>query len=389
MATIFERMLEDAGMPTTAEAMQAKWDALNEAHGGRISNNSKWSPFWRLISAIVTEPCKELAALLCDHALPNIFLHYASGAWLDVYAWGVDLTRKAAAAAQGAVTFTRTGAAGALTIPAGTVVQSPALSGAVYSLATLADVTAADGQLTVRAAAQATTTGSAANLGPGYYSVLPTPVPGVASVVNGDDWLTIPGADEETDEELRLRCRVQFSAVGQYHHDAAYRADISTFAGIRSDYLYFEHGAPRGPGSANCYIMLETGSPSQEFVDSINAYVRDAGHHGHGDDMACYPMPRSSVDLAVTVYPVEHLTDEEREALRQGVADRVRCAFRDNEDFEMTKIWPYARFSFSRLDKELHDALGELQSVAFDREDIVTAMDLPALGELTVTLGDA
>lgn len=48
---LFETMLKEAGVPTTEAAMKAEWDAINAAEGSQITNNSAWSPFWRLISA--------------------------------------------------------------------------------------------------------------------------------------------------------------------------------------------------------------------------------------------------------------------------------------------------------------------------------------------------
>jgi uncharacterized phage protein gp47/JayE len=387
---LFEGMLKDAGVPVTEAEMEARWKAINEDEGSLITNDSAWSPFWRLITAIVTTPCKSLVSLLVQKALPNLFLQYASGTWLDVYAWGVDLTRKASAKAQGVATFTRSASAGVLTIPAGTLIESPTLDGYIYRLVVTQDTVCPDGVLTFTVPVTAQQAGSAYNLGPGYYSILPSPIPGIASVTNGADWLTTPGADQETDEELRLRSRNQFSAVGQYHHDAAYKAVIAGYAGIRTDYLYFEHDGPRGPGTANCFIILDTGAPPQEFVDNINAYVRDSGNHGHGDDMICYPMPETPYNLAVTVHPVANLSEERRAALVPDVEDMVRCAFRQNSDFNVSKTWPHSRFSFSRLDQDLHAALPDLLSVEFDRtEDIVSAMDLPVLDTLNVTLGGA
>jgi uncharacterized phage protein gp47/JayE len=383
----FRQMLSDSGMPTTAAEMQARWDAINDAQGGQITNNSQWSPFWRLISAIVTAPCQWLVDLLIKTALPNAFLKTAAGVWLDLLAWAVDVTRKQAVAARGTLVFTRENSAGELTVPAGTVVESPSLNGYVYRLKSIADTVSPDGQLSVAVTMRAAAVGSAYNLGPGYYSILPQPVSGIASVTHADGWLTTPGADTETDEELRLRCKNQFSAVGQYHHDAAYRAEIASFAGVRTDYLYFEHNAPRGPGSANCYIMLESGAPSQEFVDTINAYIIDSGNHGHGDDMLCFPMPETAHALGVTVWPALGLDAAAAEILRQGVEDRIRCAFRENSDYTVTRTWPAARFSFSRLGRELHDDLPGLQSVVFDQGDIESEIELPVLETLTVSLG--
>lgn len=384
---IFTAMLQDAGVPVTEEAMQQRWNTINSEQGGLIQNESKWSPFWRLITAVVTEPCKQLVKLLVEHALPNVFLRYASSTWLDLYAWGVDVERKAGVKAQGQLVVTRTVSTGALFIPAGTVVESPPINGYVYRLVSSADVTIVDGQLAGFLPVTAEQIGKAYNLGPAYYSILPVAVSGVASVTNNADWLHVAGADTEEDEPLRLRCRNQFSAVGQYHHDAAYTAEISSFAGIRPDYLFFEHDAPRGAGSANCYVMIETGVPTQDVVDTINTHIRDTGNHGHGDDLRCFPMPTTAVPLTVTVHPVSHLSDEKQEALRVGVENMVRCAFRENTDFTVSKTWPLGRFSFSRLSDEMHSQFVDLQSVEFSRDDIVSELTLPMLSTLTVLLG--
>lgn len=386
---LFTRMLQEAGMPTTESAMQARWDAINTAQGSQITNSSKWSPFWRLISAIVTEPMQALITALVTTILPQTFLKTASGAWLDIYAWGVDLERKSAVPAQGVITVTRTNSAGELVVPAGTVIESPSLNGHVYRVAVTATVTIPDTQLTAAVPVQAENTGTAYNLGPGYYSILPQPLSGVAAVTNGEAWLAVPGADEETDEELRLRAQNQFSAVGQYHHDAAYKADIASFAGIRTDYIVFEHDAPRGPGSANAYIMIDSGPAPQEFVDTINAHVRDTGNHGHGDDMLCFPMPVLPVDLVATVHPVPNLEAAKADALVQDVEARIRSAFRESTDYDMTRTWPHSRFALSVLSDELHAQLPDLASVEFNRDDIVATLELPMLASLTVTNGGA
>ncbi|SOB60528.1 Baseplate J family protein [Pseudodesulfovibrio profundus] len=384
---LFEGMLKEADIPISEADMETRWKQINEAQGSLITNDSKWSPFWRLILAIVTTPCKWLVDLLVITALPNLFMKYASGQWLDVLVWAVNIKRKPETKAVGSIPFTRETSAGEITVPAGTVIESPKLDGYIYRVIVTADTTIPDGMLVASVPVEAEKPGSAYNLGPGYYSILPAPIPGIVAVSNTADWLETPGADEEKDEELRLRGRNQFSAVGQYHHDAAYKAVISEYAGIRTDYLFFEHNAPRGPGTANCFIMQETGAPPQEWVDDINQHIRDKGNHGHGDDMVCYPMPETPHDLTVTVFPKPNLSEDRIAALKKDVEDRVRCAFRENTIFTMTKTMPHSRFSLSQLDKDLH-AMPDLLSVEFNRTtDIVSTMDLPVLGTLLVQLG--
>ncbi|OPD77845.1 hypothetical protein AO920_32540, partial [Pseudomonas aeruginosa] len=216
-----------------------------EAQGSLLSNTSAYSPFWRIVTALVTKPVQALLEFVAGTVLPNFFVQTAGGAWLDMLAWAVDVERKPATRALGSLLFTRAAPASTLEVPAGTRVQSAAINGHVYELETTQPGLFNDGQTQVAIPVQAVEPGSGFNLAPGYYAILPVPVPGIVQVVNPDGWLTQPGADSEPDSQLRLRVRNQFSAVNQYHTDAVYRAMISGFQGVRPDGVYFEHGAPR------------------------------------------------------------------------------------------------------------------------------------------------
>ena len=382
----FEKIVKNAGIPTTPEAMKTVWDQYNTDQGSLISNDSNWSPFWRLISAIVTTPSQWVVNFLINQLLPNSFIKTASGSFLDILAWGLYLERKNGKEATGTLTFSRVNVTKAVTIPAGTRVHSPAINGTVYELKTLNDVTFADHETELKTSARAVAIGSAFNLAPGYYSSLPEPVEGVVSVTNGAEWLQLPGTDDEDDDSLRLRCRNQFTAVGQFHHDAAYKAIITDYAGLRADYIWFQHGAPRGPGSANAYLMLASGPAPEDLVNDINRHINDQGYHGHGDDLQCFPMPTLSVDLGAVLIPEENLTVEQLEALKTGCEQMIRCAFRENQEYTVSQTWPFNRFSISRLGQELHDFFPHLDSVEFDRGDIESLMELPVLGSLTVTV---
>ncbi len=384
---IYEQMVKDAGIPTTEEAMKQKWEELNQAEGMLINNDSAWSAFWRLITAIVTRPAVWFVTLLINYQLPNAFLKTATSIWLDMLAWAVNVTRKPATKTLGNILFTKEDAATEVTIEKGVLIATPAINGKVYRVITTEETVMAPGILSRSIPVIAEVAGTSFNLGPGYYSVLPEPVDGIAAVTNESDWITTEGADEEKDEALRLRCQNQFSAVGQYHHDSAYRADITLFAGIQANYVVFEHGAPRGPGSANAFIMIDSGAPSQELVDSVNDYIISKGNHGHGDDMRCFAMPITAKALTVTVYHESYLTEESKTDLEAEVKNIIRYAFRDNQNYEgVTRTMPFERFSFSKLSEELHERLPELRSVVFSLPDIITEMEITKLSNLTVTL---
>lgn len=386
----FNEVVKKSGMPTTAEELRTQFNAI-AAEEGLITNTSRMSPFWRLITAIVTTPVLWLKDVLVSTVLANMFVATASGQLLRLLAWAVNVTPKPAVAAQGVIRFYKTDARAVVTVKAGTLIQTERINGVVYELATTADFTITADTASSLIPVTASATGGAWNLAPGYYRILPVAVAGISRVVNEDDWLTTPGADEESDDELRERCRNQFNLVGNYHTDAVYRSMIASVAGLSIDRIYFEHDAPRGPGTANAYLLLDTGVISQPFIDAVNEHITGQGHHGHGDDMQCFAMPETLHQLTVTVY-VENLANlavDEYTALQSGVENLIRSAFRENSDFDVKRTWPYDRFSFSNLGRELHKAYAVIDSLAFSLTDIVSDLNVPRLSDLTVELKDA
>lgn len=383
----FEQVLEDAGMPVTEDEANAEFEAIVDEQG-MITNRSSMSPFWRLITTIVTTPVMWIKDAMVKSIMPGMFVATASGPLLDLLAWGLRLKRKSATAARGTIYFTKQDSAAAVTVPAGTVIQTERINGTVYAVTTDAAVTISAGRDGEEIPVTANGTGTAYDLAPGYYHILPVAVEGIASAVNGDDWLVQPGADQENDDELRERCRNQYNLLGNYHTDAVYRSMIASVAGLSIDRIFFEHDAPRGPGTANAYLLLDTGAAAQPFIDSVNTYVNDEGHHGHGDDMQCYSLPETLHDLTVTLYvpSPENMKEDQQNQLLSGVENLVRCAFRENSEYDVRKTWPYSRFSFSQLGREVHRRFPFVDSIEFSLSDIISDLDVPRLQSLTVEL---
>ena len=384
----FKQALTDAGIPTTEAGLRKAWETEVAAQGSKLSNTSAYSPFWRLITALVTKPVLWLINFISDTVLPNFFVKTAGDTWLDMLAWAVNVERKGATKATGMMLFTRIAAGGTLELPAGIVVQSAAINGHIYQMVTTTPATFADGLLQLEIPVEAQEEGSGYNLAPGYYAILPVPLAGIAQVVNTDGWLIAPGADPEPDDQLRLRVRNQVSAVNQWHTDAVYRAMISAFPGVRPDGVYFLHGAPRGPGSANAYVLFEADVPAETYLEHINAHIRDQGNHGHGDDLVVMVMPETQHAIRLTLWPRALIGNEKRDSLRDDVALFVRAAFRESTatDFQPTLTYPQSRFSFSRLGEELHQQFPGIESLHFDNADIVSELSIPRINSLVVTL---
>ena len=383
----FEAVVKASGMPVTEAEVRDRFNAI-ASDEGIITNTSRMSPFWRLITAIVTAPVMWLKDALVSTVLANMFVATAGGSMLRLLAWAVNITPKPASAAEGVIRFFKEDAKAVVTVKAGTIIQTERINGTVYGMATTQDVVIASGVASALLPVKATGTGGAFNLAPGYYRILPVAVDGISHVASEEDWLTVPGTDEESDDELRERCRNQFNLVGNYHTDAVYRSMIASVAGLSIDRIFFEHEAPRGPGTANAYLLLDSGVASAPFVDAVNDYINTQGHHGHGDDMQCYPMPETLHDLAVTVYVsnLSNFSDDETKALQDGVENLIRCAFRENADFDVRKTWPYSRFSFSQLGREIHKNFAQAESLAFSLSDITSELSVPRLKSLVVKI---
>jgi uncharacterized phage protein gp47/JayE len=384
----FKQALTDAGIPTTEDGLRKAWEKEVAAQGSKLSNTSAYSPFWRLITALVTKPVMWLIGFVSDTVLPNFFVKTARDKWLDTLAWAVNVERKGATKAKGMLLFTRDAAGGALELPAGVLVQSASINGHIYQVATTQAATFADGLMQLEVPVEAQDFGSGYNLAPGYYAILPVPIAGIAQVVNADGWLIAPGADPEPDDQLRLRVRNQFSAVNQWHTDAVYRAMISAFPGVRPDGVYFLHGAPRGPGSANAYVLFDADVPAATYLEQINAHIRDQGNHGHGDDLLVMVMPQTQHALKLTVWPRPLLTVDQRTKLQADIALFIRAAFRESTagDYQPTLTYPQSRFSFSRLGEELHQQFAGIESLRFDNADIVSELTIPRITSLQVVL---
>lgn len=383
----FEQVLNESGMPSTEAEITAFFKKTVEAEGF-VTNTSRMSPFWRLISKIVTTPVIWLRDALINVVLRNMFVATATSSMLRLLAWAVNIEAKPASPAAGVLRFYKQNAGDEVVIPAGTVVQTERINGMVYSLAVTEDTTLAEGVESGLVSVAATGSGSGYNLAPGYYRILPVAVAGIASAVNEEDWLVTPGANEETDDELRDRVRNQFNLVGSYHTDAIYRSMIAGVVGLSVDRIFFLHDATRGPGTANAYLLLDSGEASQPFIDAVNDYVNSQGHHGHGDDMQCFAMPETSHTLAVTVYveSIENMEPEALSALKSNITNLIRCAFRENADYDVKKTWPYARFSFSNLGREIHKMFPVVDSLSFSLSDIVSELSVPRLAGLTVEI---
>lgn len=387
MSEDFKQMLAETGLPVEETQIRQKFEELT-AQENIITNTSKMSPFWRLITAIAVKPVKWLTDHLIGEILPNLFVKTAKEKWLQLHAWAIGLDFKQATKAEGVIQFTKESDITELTIKAGTVVQTERINDVIFRLIVTADTAIPKGVLSALVPVIAENAGADYNLAAGYYRILPESIAGIRGVENKDDWLTTPGSDRETNEELRERYRTQFSSVGQHHIDSVYKGMISQVAGLSVDRIYFKHDAPRGPGTANAYLLLDTGVISQPFIDKVNHYVQTKGNHGHGDDLICFAMPETQHVITCGVYfrPSQAIGETRKAEIVQAVENMIRCAFRENNNYTVTKTYPFSRFSWSKLGEEIHDRFNEIDSIVWGQTDIQSDLSIPRISRLTVSV---
>lgn len=380
----YAKIVKESGIPTTEEEWKKILKEEMRKEEAVINNDSPFSPFWRLVEGAVIKCTTWLInVLLVTYVLPNMFLATAKDEWLDLLAWACRVERKGNTKAKGRVAFQRAAAKGpALVIPKDTWVQTDVINGRIYRVRVTEDTVMPENETMVLAQVEAEEPGAAYNLGEGYFHILPTAISGIAAATNPGDWLTEAGADKESNDDLRLRVRNQWSAVAKWHIDAAYRALLTERAGIQDDNVYFEHNAPRGPGTANALILLDTGEPSAQMIDDLNQHIRDHGQHGHGDDLQVMAMPSVEVDITMKLWPLLSLTLDERAELKAQVEHFINAAFRENTDYTPTRTNPVARFSFSRPGQELHAQFPGIASLEFGQPDIVNNLTVPRIRSL-------
>lgn len=381
----FERFFTDQGIPTTENGMKERFKQIVVAEGSTLSNDSRYSPFWRVVSAIVITPAMWLLKTLISNIAPQFYLKTATGGYLDDWAANYDVTRNIGQPTVGTLEFHRYDDTQARTIAAGTAISSLPINNIVYTVYLVADLVFEAGVAYKNAVVSSVVNSSDTNLAAGYFNQIDEA--GV-SVDHGDNWISQIGVSDETDDELRERVRLRFNRLSHYHTDGVYRSIISEEADVPPANVFFQHDAPRGPGTANAYILFPLAIPQASVLARVNKHIREDGHHGHGDDVIVFEMPRLPVAVTATVFINNEVIELERERMRAEITQAIRAAFRENAAYTgLTLTQPNSRFSFTVLSGELIRIFPDLDLIEFDNADIYTQMWVPSLDSVTLNMG--
>lgn len=384
---VFEHSLKDSGLPVTETALAEAFNDLATEQGLPFNNPSTYSPWRRLLQALAIKPTQWLMRFMVRDLMPNLFVKTASGDFLTLLGWSYGVERKSAKKMQGLIEFTRESLDQQPNIPTGTWIQTAPINGAVYRVQTLHPADFQPHQFVAQVTVEAETEGSQYNLGTGYFVILPKPVPGISSVLNPDDWILLPGDDEEPDDNYRLRVRNQFQAASDYHTNAVYARIIAEQTGFNTNRIYFEYATEtRGPGAVDALVLFDAEVPSEAYLNKVNAYIRDGGHHGHGDDLVVKPLPETQHDISADLYLTNNLSDQQQQQIKARVQQIIEAAFRKNTNYPVTLTWPYDRFSFARLGAEILRLEPLIDSIEWGQGDIVSQLTVPRLHSLQLTV---
>lgn len=245
-----------------------------------------------LLEAVAAAIADEVSVMVPRIAQSGL-LAYAEGEDLDALAQNVyGISRVPAQFAEGEVVLAAAPGTGPYNISAGSFwVGTP--SGLRYVVTQNATIPAG-GNVAVRVRAEEP--GSAYNVAAGAISVVLTPLPGV-SVANNSGWLLFAGRDEETDEELRERCRALWPTVAYARPAEAYVAWAKEASPAVTKVAVLVH--PRGQGTVDVVVFGDSGIGSAD-VDAVNTYLQE--RKDLVADLAVYAATPVNISITGTVY---------------------------------------------------------------------------------------
>jgi uncharacterized phage protein gp47/JayE len=228
----------------------------------------------RTVTEVFSEVVGELYAF-AGEALKQAFIQTASGLYLEMRAAERLVTKKRAVATRGVVVFERAvpGTTNIL-IAQHTVVSTPRdQAGLEYRYVTDEDAVLPVDDMSVVVAVTAEHAGRSYNVVPGSITEIRTHINGIGSVYNDTSWLTVEGADAESDDSLRQRALLAWEELTLGSTARAYRSWALSVPGVAS--VWVDDTLPRGDGTVDIYILGQGGTPSQALIDSVQAVVNE------------------------------------------------------------------------------------------------------------------
>lgn len=181
--------------------------------------------------------------------------------------------REPAIKTQGTVRLTNVAGIGATPIAIGQIVISDPLSGQTFrniGTGTIPGTVGGFLDLTF----ESEVAGAASKVPIGSLTVMQTPIAGVTASNSDPNWMTLAGADAESDDRLRKRCRDKWGTLNVVSKPVSGYEYLALKADPAVTRVYVDDTNPDGPGTIRIYIASDNGTGSGASVAAVDALVQ-------------------------------------------------------------------------------------------------------------------
>lgn len=178
--------------------------------------------------------------------------------------------------------------------------------------------------------------GAAGNVPVGTVQELTSPLPGVTAnnpaISGSDTWITLDGADVESDVQLRQRNRSKWATLGigagmSYEYHA--RAATPSVKRVKLD-----DTNPRGTGTLDLYLASDSGPVSGSVVTVVDDYLRGVtdgiDRVATTADLLVLPAVANAFSLVISIYILKNYdTTANRDAIENASTGLVATYFKE------------------------------------------------------------
>lgn len=282
---------------TTEELIDEAQQGLQEQNF-RIVKFRPGRVFYSLL-AICVQGLSSLYGLLKKDIAKNLFLHSATGGWLDQHAAEERVYRKQPVKTQGVVIAVRDNPEDDGVVYAGSIVSTkPGSDGTALRYIVTKDTPLPAGVSEVPFPVEAEREGFDYNVEPNMITEMVNHIPGVDRVYNPKDWITREGTDLEDDESLRERAMTKKNEGRGGNNADALRVFVSSIPGVVAVRINDQH--PRGQYTTDVIITGVLGIPSDELIQEVQEKI-DTEWKGLHEDILVIAPEAVPVDIDVTL----------------------------------------------------------------------------------------
>lgn len=257
------------GIPTTSGILDSLKTAL-AASGSKITN---WNVggLTRELGEMLSSGIGDLHGIVVT-AVSAAFWETATGAWLSQLAIDRGCPRKTAQATQGYLRASRVTTGADVVIKDQTRIKTNVtVDGKALHFVVNGQTVLPAAETSVLVPVIAAEAKAAYNVAPGTITVPVTYVAGIDAWTNLPDWITVPGTDDEQDEDLRVRGRYQWARLATATiRDTLAGVALShasvTSVQVLDDWI-------RGQGTVDVVISTPTGTPSELVIAEVQSLM--------------------------------------------------------------------------------------------------------------------